>query len=357
LSSPLTYPTLAEFAYAFGIPAAQALSRVQPEDFRVDEELGFAPDGEGEHVLVQIRKRNFNTEEAARRLAKFCGVAPSAVSYAGLKDRRAVTTQWFSVWLRNEPDWAAFNSDGLELLQAARHRRKLRRGSLTGNRFTLVLREVSGAADELENRLRQIAAQGVPNYFGSQRFGRGENNLNAAAALFAGTLKDPGRHQRGLYLSAARSFLFNCALSRRVAQQSWTQAIPGEALQLAGSNSFFVVDEADAEIERRLREYDIHPTAPLWGKGNLPSRAAAAQLEQETLAPYAEFRAGLEAAGLEQERRSLRLLVTDLQWQWLADNELQLSFRLPAGAYATSVLRELLQESNAPGSAAIAESE
>lgn len=336
-------PRLPDWPCALGAPGASAQMRACPEDFRVDELRDGEPDGEGEHLLLHIRKRNRNTDEVARALARCAGVRAHDVSYCGLKDRVAVTTQWFSVWLpgQPDPDWSPILDESLALLGQARTRRKLQRGGLRGNRFTLLLREVQGDREALEKRLTAVAEHGVPNYFGEQRFGREGSNLAAAEAMFGGRrVKD--RHRRGLYLSAARSLLFNEVLAVRVGDASWDRALPGEALQLAGSRSFFVEKNIDDALAARLARGDVLPSGPLWGRGELPSAAAARALEEAVLATYSDFREGLEKAGLKQERRALRLPVADLQWQWRDDGRnLQLRFSLPSGSYATAVLREL----------------
>ncbi|HEB93462.1 MAG TPA: tRNA pseudouridine(13) synthase TruD [Gammaproteobacteria bacterium] len=335
-------PCLPDWPRALGAPQASAQLRACPEDFCVDELRDGEPDGEGEHLLLHIRKRNRNTDEVARALARCAGVRARNVSYCGLKDRVAVTTQWFSLWLpgKPDPDWSPILDENLVLLGQARTRRKLQRGGLRGNRFTLLLREVQGDREALEKRLAAVAEHGVPNYFGEQRFGREGSNLAAAEAMFGGRrVKD--RHRRGLYLSAARSLLFNEVLAARVRDASWNRALPGEALQLAGSRSFFVANEIDDEIADRLASRDVLPSGPLWGRGELPSMAAARAVEEAVLVSHGDFREGLEKAGLKQERRALRLPVVDLRWRWLdGGQDLQLIFSLPAGCYATAVLRE-----------------
>lgn len=340
--------SLPDWPHALGAPEASAVVRASPEDFRVDELRDGDADGEGEHLLLHIRKRNRNTEEVARTLARCAGVRARDVSYCGLKDRVAVTTQWFSVWLpgKPDPDWSPILNADLEVLSQARTRRKLQRGGLRGNQFTLVLRDVQGDHAALEKRLSAVLEKGVPNYFGEQRFGRDAGNLPAALEMFAGRrVKD--RHRRGLYLSAARSLLFNEVLAARVRASNWNKATPGEALQLAGSRSFFVAEVIDDEITERLSRSDILPSGPLWGRGELPSVGEALAIETSALAAYDDYREGLEKAGLKQERRALRLAVDDLQWQWLDDAaSLQLSFSLPAGCYATSVLGELVDYSS-----------
>ena len=330
-------------------PGITARIRCCPEDFRVDEELGFSPEGEGEHSLLHIRKRNRNTDQIARQLARYAGVRARDVSYCGLKDRAAVTTQWFSVWLpgKPDPDWSSFKDEDLQILEQARHRRKLQRGALQGNCFEIILREIQGETSIIEKCLSLIKQQGVPNYFGEQRFGRDGGNLSAAQTMFEGKrIKD--RFLRGLYLSAARSFLFNEVLAKRVQDNSWNKILPGEAVMLAGSRSFFVCDEVDAEIQERLKNNDIHPSGPLWGRGESSALAEAGKLEKMARGSYPLFCEGLEKAGMKQERRASRLMVNDLRWTWLGEGKqqkevpaLQLIFSLPAGAYATTVLREI----------------
>ena len=331
-------------AYAHGKPAATGQLRRVAEDFCVTEIPLLEPDGEGEHVWLWIRKRNENTPRVAKQLARFAAVQPRQVSYAGLKDRHAVTEQWFSVQLpgRDAPDWEALNSESLTVLRHARHSRKLRRGALQGNRFRITLRDIEADNDDLEKRLTLISAAGVPNYFGEQRFGRDAGNLQTALQLFANPRRRMARNRRSLALSAARSLLFNQVLSRRVHAASWNVPIDGDAMQLSGSHSFFIAESIDAELLARVHSKDVHPTGPLHGRGETPVQGACRQLEYAVLAGHADWCTGLEAAGLKQDRRALRLMVEDLRWQRTATADLLLEFSLPPGAYATCVLRELL---------------
>lgn len=335
------------YSYALGVPLAVATLRSTPEDFEVHEVLGFEPDGAGDHALLLIQKRNTNTEWLARNLAKFASVKQVDVGYGGLKDRNAVTSQWFSVNLsgKDEPDWAQLESADTRVLRVTRNRRKLKRGAHHGNRFVITLREVMGDVSELETRLHAIRERGVPNYFGEQRFGIAANNIGQARAMFAGEIQVTDRHQRGLYLSAARSLLFNAVLSRRVTDGSWNTALPGDALMLEGTHSFFLADVIDAMLEQRLYSGDTHPTGPLWGRGESAARLDARCIEDEVLAGYALYRAGLEQAGLNQERRALRLLSRELIWEFGPKRTLRLEFMLPSGSYATTLLRELVTAS------------
>ena len=323
-------------------PLTRAILRVTPEDFVVDEQIDIALSATGEHLWLQVRKRGVNTNFVARLLARAAGVPQRAVSYAGMKDRHAVTTQWFSVHLpgRETPDLTAALPPEIDVLAAHRHARKLQRGALTGNRFTIVLRECIGDHEQLLQRVEAIARTGVPNYFGEQRFGRDGGNIARAEAMFRGTsVRD--HHQRGIYLSAARSLLFNEILARRVAATTWDCGLAGDVFILNGTNSFFVPPEIDDVIQRRLVQGDIHVSGPLWGAGELPSRGDIRALEVSVAQEYPVLAEGLARARLAQERRALRLLARDLEVVWLDATTLKLSFALHAGSYATTVLREL----------------
>ena len=333
---------------AGGEPPCRARLRLAAADFQVAEVLNFAPSGEGQHVLVQIRKRNANTEWVAGRLARLAGVSRRAVADAGLKDRHALTDQWFSVDLagREEPRWALLNDEQITMLQHVRHQRKLRHGAVAANRFRITLRDLQGSRDAIVRSLTEIAARGVPNYFGVQRFGR--DNIRQAAAMLLQGRRVRDRFKRGIYLSAARSLLFNEVLALRVTEGLWDRALAGDVMMLEGSHSIFPCPEVDAGIVRRMAEGDLHATGPLWGRGDNPCRGAAAILEERALATEGAWRRALEAAGLKFQRRALRVLPRDFQWQFVDDRCLVLSFRLPGGCYATSVLRELAREGETP---------
>ncbi|WP_295953643.1 tRNA pseudouridine(13) synthase TruD [uncultured Xanthomonas sp.] len=343
---------MSELPRAFGAAPLQARMRSTAEDFQVDELPAFAPSGEGEHLLLTVRKRGMNTAFAARRLAQWAGVAELAIGYAGMKDRHAVTTQRFSVHLpkRVAPALDSLQDADLQVLESHWHNRKLPRGALAGNGFVLVLREVRGERSAIEARLAQIAARGIPNWFGEQRFGRDGGNVGAALAMFGG--RRVRREQRSLLLSAARSELFNRVLAARVAAGNWDSALDGEVWMLDGSRSVFGPEPWSEALAERLQRFDIHPSAPLWGAGELRSAEAARALELAVLdeAVAQRLRDGLEREGLKQERRATRLRVADLQWRWLdgQDDALELRFALPPGSYATALLHELGQVEEAP---------
>lgn len=330
-----------EWPYAHGGPPLTARMRVQPEDFVVEEVLGYDADGDGEHVLLTVEKRGANTDWVAQELAQFAGVAPVAVGYAGLKDRHALTRQTFSVHVgvKPPPDWSAFPHANVRVLDSHKHRRKIKRGALAGNRFVLTLRDVQGDHAAAERVLAAIGARGVPNYFGEQRFGRGGANVERAKAMFAGRRVD--RATRSLLLSAARSHLFNSILAARVHDDRWDRPLDGEIWSLRGSRSWFGPEPWSDALSQRLASGDIHPSGALWGRGELPTQEETAALEQAVADSEPELIEGLVKAGLDQDRRALRLQPAALNWKWLADDTLQLGFTLPPGTYATVIVREL----------------
>jgi tRNA pseudouridine13 synthase len=318
--------------------------RSKPEDFQVEEQLPFEPDGDGGHVWLLIQKRGVNTDWLATELAKFADVLPVAVGYAGLKDRHAVTTQWFSVNMEgfDEPNWSEFETEEIKILNYTRHGKKLKRGVLKGNNFKLRLSNIQGDKNGWETSLKQIQQQGVPNYFGEQRFGHHGGNLHRVDHWFSSGKAPKKRNQKSIYLSAARSWLFNLVLAERIKQQNWQIAISGDVMLLAGTkSSVFKIEEIDDTLLERVNTMDIHPTGVLWGRGRPQTQAACLELEQQALIEWQDWQQGLEKAGLHQERRALRLYPSDFEWQFLDDNQLELSFFLPAGCYATVVMREL----------------
>jgi tRNA pseudouridine13 synthase len=328
--------------YVYGGPSGTGKIRSLPEDFIVKENLSFEPSGEGEHAFLQIEKKGENTEYVARQLARFAGVRQRDVSFAGLKDRYAVTTQWFSVWLpgKADPDWTQFESDSTKVLQSVRHARKLKRGVLSGNSFKLVIRDWQGDREQTIQQLELIKAHGIANYFGSQRFGNEGQNVSKALAMFEGA--KVGREQRSIYLSAARSYLFNLILAERVIMANWNQPIAGDTYQFDLSHSCFQSEQPDAEIIRRMAAKEIHPTGALWGRGNADVSADALAIEQAVIDKHQLLAQGLIANAADRDRRALRANVRDLQWRFVDGETLALDFTLPAGSYATSVLREII---------------
>lgn len=328
---------------AHGQACGRAVLKASAEDFQVDEVLDIPLTGQGEHLWLWVEKRGLNTEDAARRIARAAGLPLRAVSYAGLKDRQALTRQWFSLHLpgKADPDLAAAQGDQLTILRSQRHSRKLQRGAHAANGFTLRLTSLQADRQALEQRLQCIAEQGVPNYFGLQRFGfDGGNLLQAREHAARQALPEP-RNLRSRLLSAARSYLFNRLLAERVADGSWNRAQVGDLLAFSSSRSFFMAGEADC-MDPRLALLDLHPTGPLWGEGESPAGGCVREMEQQLAPAEQSLIDWLVSAGMAHERRILRLPIQGLTWHYPEPDILQLAFVLPAGCFATVVVRELV---------------
>lgn len=338
----MTIYSLFKWPYAYGGPSGTGVMKAEPDDFIVEEILSFTPEGIGEHVFLHIEKVGENTEYVARLLARHAGVRQRDVSYAGMKDRHGRTRQWFSVWLpgKEDPDWSGVETDNLKILETVRHARKLKRGVLAGNRFTLTIRNWQGDCAVAEQQLRQIQRHGFPNYFGEQRFGHQGRNIENAVVMFRGKRVKP--EQRSIYLSAARSYLFNLILAERVTGQTWNKALPGDVFKLNQTNSHFHAESIDQALIDRMESGDIHSTGALWGKGDSGVTDAALALEQSIIETQPELVDGLLKAGLEADRRALRIKPENLLWEFEADGVIRLSFGLPAGSYATALLREIV---------------
>ena len=303
---------------------ATAILKAEPEHFQVDEIPLLHPQGEGEHVYIYIRKKNVNTHWVAKLIAKVFGVKEMDVSYAGMKDRHAVTTQWFSVYAPKSELVLAerpFDEEDVEVLQQVRHSKKLRRGDLLGNRFKILLTELQGDKAAIEANLNQIKDQGVANYFGAQRFGHDGGNMDKALSMLTGERRERNKQKRSIYLSAARSYIFNEVLAARIEQGLWGNSIAGD-IDVEGQS----VDSAELA------------TAPMWGRGKLASSEQTLALETQVAETQPELCDGMEHAGLNQERRQLVSTVEGLRWDWHDQQQLELTFSLAAGQYATSVL-------------------
>ncbi len=294
-------------------PPLGARLKVEPEDFVVRERLAAPPSGDGEHLLLEVEKTGIGTPELARMLADAHGIDHVDVGYAGMKDKRAVTSQWFSLRGVAELDDGVTAIDGVRVLRAARHRQKLRRGELAGNDFQIRLLGVD--PDAAEVAAEALAQQGAPNYFGEQRFGW--DNLEKATAWLADRRRRRlPKFKQGLYLSVLRSYLFNVVLGHRVQAGNWNRVMEGDSLDSRG-----------------------RPTGPLWGRGRSETDALAAMLEATALEPHGAILEGLEHAGLNQTRRSFVLEPTGFSSRRL-DAGIELKFSLGPGEYATSLLTD-----------------
>ncbi|MEN0585001.1 MULTISPECIES: tRNA pseudouridine(13) synthase TruD [unclassified Kosakonia] len=333
--------------FLHGKPVASGVLKANPEDFVVVEDLGFEPDGEGEHILVRILKNGCNTRFVADALAKFLKIHAREVSFAGQKDKHAVTEQWLCARVPGNamPDLSAFQLEGCKVLEYARHKRKLRLGALQGNAFTLVLREISDRAD-VDARLQAIVEKGVPNYFGAQRFGIGGSNLQGALRWAQSDAPVRDRNKRSFWLSAARSALFNQIVSERLKKTDFNQVVDGDALQLAGRGSWFVATrEEQAELQTRVEAKTLMITASLPGSGEWGTQRDALAFEQQAVADAPQLQALLVREKVEAARRAMLLYPQKLSWNWWDDVTVELRFWLPAGSFATSVVRELINTS------------
>lgn len=333
---------MAKFHHAYPSLALTAGFKQAMEDFRVEEDLGFEPSGSGEHMYLLMQKQGMNTEQLADELAAYFKVARRLVTYAGMKDRQGITSQWFCVHLpgKDAGDLSGLVQDNFRMLSVQRHHKKLKIGYLKGNRFRIVLRNVAGEKQETEQRLMLIAQEGVPNYYGPQRFGHRAQNLVKAEQVLLANKKIKNKFLRGIYYSTARAYLFNHVLSYRVESGYWNKALPGDAMQLAGSKSYFLIDDIDEEIKQRIIAHDIAPSGPLWGQGSMPIKGQALLSLNKALEEHQPWCDALESFQLNLAFRPLVLCPREFKWQW-QEQDLVLNFYLPAGSYATSVLREL----------------
>ena len=334
-----------DLAYLQKTPPKQtALLKVECADFVVKEQLGYDMSGDGEFVAVKVRKTDCNTLFVGEQLAKFAGISARNMSYAGLKDRKAVTEQWFSLQMPGQPtpDFSQFSLEGVEILEVTRHQRKIRIGSLQDNHFEILLRNAE-ETDELKVRLDFLAKNGFPNYFTEQRFGRDGNNLTQALRWANGEIKVKDRNKRSFYLSAARSEIFNLILSKRMELDLAQQILVGDVLQLNGSHSWFVVDESEdlALLQQRLAQQDVLLTAPLIGE----EEKSAVDFEHEIFAQHQALFALMRQERMKAARRPILMQPQQFQWQF-EPNGLRLQFALPAGSYATALIRELVNVEN-----------
>jgi len=331
-----------EWPFFLGAPSAAGVIRKNPEDFVVEEIPRVQPAGSGSHLWLWVEKRAANTEWVARELARAAGCAQRDVGYAGLKDRHAVSRQWFSLPVAANTQENLNNAriDDVRILAGSLHTRKLKRGTLDGNRFRLRIRDFTGDKVQTDERLEQIRATGVPNYFGPQRFGNRGQNVEHGYRLLKDDARLP-RHKKSIYLSAIRSFLFNQVLAERVSRGDWNSIIAGDLVMLDGTQSIFPCENPDADIEDRVKRLDIHPTGPMPGEKGARPTGLALEVEQAVLGNWPQLTEVLKAQRVQADRRSLRLYPAELEWTF-GDGDLTLAFVLPPGSYATTVLREIL---------------
>jgi tRNA pseudouridine13 synthase len=330
---------------------ASGVIRSKPKDFVVTEKNDLEFTESGEHLWMRVEKTSSNTAWVATQIASACKVPARQVGFAGQKDRHAVTQQWFSVQLPKIRDVNIISeklTDEVKIIESHWHQSKIKKGQLKGNEFQIIIRDVKGDIDSINNNIESIKAQGVPNYFGPQRFGNGMGNLQKAEDWFDHKIKVNNKNLRSLLISTARSHLFNLILAERLRQHVWNKTIEGDILQLDGSHSWFpATDASEDELSTRLDSFDIHITAALWGENTVQSSSACANLETAIALEYPIYQKGFEKYRVNQDRRSMRVIPGEFSHQW-QNNQLALKFTLPPGAFATGVIREILEYSQ-PG--------
>jgi tRNA pseudouridine13 synthase len=313
------------------------------EDFQVEEILGFEPSGEGEHCLAWVEKIDRNSNDVATELAKKLGIRKRLVNHCGLKDRNAITRQWFSLHLpgRESPSADELSGEGVRVLDMTRNLRKLRRGCHHGNRFVIRLRDCTFTKEAAAERWQAIVDRGVPNYFGPQRFGRGGGNIEHAIGFMSGKIEVRDRALRGILISAARSFIFNACVAKRIEQETWDEPMEGEVFGFADNRSLVIPENRRGDEFERVRNGTLELTAPLWGAGELLSQEQVKALEESVAESSPEIIAGLAQFNLKQERRVMRLKPVCSELIWETDSTLVIKLELPTGTYATTLLREL----------------
>ncbi len=342
-------PTIqTNFHYLYGVPKSRGVLKSIPEDFIVKEDLGFELTGEGEHIFIEVQKTGANTMFVAEVISKFLKMHPKFITHAGLKDRHGVTQQWFGIHLpgKETPDLLALQHPEFKVLQQTRHNKKLKIGALAGNFFELIVRNIDVASD-LEMRLERIKTEGVPNYFGEQRFGHDNSNLLKVMAWSQGLARIPDRSRKSFFLSAARSYLFNKIVSARIQNNTYAQPLVGDQMQFSDGNSYFkATADQLADIQARFEKGLLRITAPMIGKGAWKDTDASednhvALFEQSLATLYPQLLSLLEKE-TETQRRAISVIPQDLSWEWHDAETLQVRFYLPAGSYATSVMREIV---------------
>lgn len=327
------------------VPAIQGVLKQTPEDFEVEEVPAYLPSGEGEHLYLWIEKRELNTPDAARSLARALQTRPENAGWAGLKDRRAVTRQWISFQCPSTPTAESFDVPGVRVLSVSRHGNKLRTGHLRGNRFRLRLAAVpEGHDDHARAALAHLQQVGLPAYFGTQRFGFGGKNLSSAYAWIVGGERAPQKpFLRKLFVSALQGALFNSWLGERIDNKTFGSALLGDLMRKEDTGGVFLCEDPVID-SARVASWEISPTGPMFGARMKSPTGEALALESAQLERFGvtmEHLARVERFG-EGTRRPARVRPDQVSMV-RAGPDLVLEFGLPRGAYATELVSELLK--------------
>src|SRR6185312_16112290 len=341
----MPHPALQPPLLTADLPGCGGVIRLRDDDFEVEEVPSYEPCGEGEHLFLWIEKRGMAPEYFARTIAQKLGVSPGAVGTAGLKDRHAVTRQWVSVPASAEPLVAKLESPDVRVLKSGRHTNKLKPGHLRGNRFRILIRHADASRTESVTAiLSRIPTQGMPNFYGPQRFGRDAGTLELGWQCLVG--KAPRRLRPFLYkfaLSAVQSLLFNDTLARRMSDGLYRTVLLGDAMAKWPAGGMFVAKDAAAE-QARFDAKEIVTAGPMFGRKTFPAEEIAAEREAAVLRDNGLSPRSFEGFGklVLGTRRHNLVYLEDLAATWEAEG-LRLTFTLPAGSYATVLLREVMK--------------
>lgn len=336
---------IATLLYPYGIAQCSGQIKQQVEDFKVVEQLGFTPSGSGEHLFLFIQKSNLTTHQLIEKIAQETGVPARQIGYSGLKDKQAVTQQWISVQLPGCKQIPAITqTEQLQILQTQWNDKKLRIGTHKSNRFDIVIRNITGQCDNLDAVLNQIKSFGFANYFGEQRFGKQQDNVDQALKVLNNRHKNKrlSRTKKSLYLSSLRSELFNQILTKRIQQDIWLQPVDGDAYMLAGSQSVFTEALTD-EILQRYKEFDVHCGVTLFGTGENRLCDEALAIENEVIPSNPDIRDTLLDNKIKRSFRANRAIAKNLKVQYLPDQaEIHVQVELDKGVYLTTLLSHLV---------------
>ena len=349
-----------DLSYVESRPKVSGDIKVDFGDFRVKEDLGFTPTRDGEHVFVQVTKKGLTTIDVARKISEVAGHKLSEIGYSGMKDKNGECTQWFSFPFSSDfiRTLNSIENPDLRIITSHRNQTKLKIGSHKCNDFDITIRNCVGNRNDFESRLKATEKHGVPNYFGMQRFGYKFQNIAAVYDLMATEIesefssdkqkgKKIGFNERGILISSARAYLFNQVLSSRLKLKNWSMYLPGDVLNLNGTESYFVLGQHDQEhnVQNRIDIFDIHISGPLAGfidsKDRYVTRLKAADIEERSFQKYQTLLKGLNKLKIPASRRPLRFRPESLQWSWKDKKTLNICFSLRKGCYATSLIREV----------------
>ncbi len=355
LIDPLVPPPL----LTHDLPGIGGRIKVRPEDFEVEELPAYQPCGQGEFLYLWVEKRDMGAEYFFRRIAQRLGIPLGEVGSAGMKDRHAVTRQMISVPASIADRLPQIEGDGIRLLNINRHGNKLRPGHLHGNRFRILIREVNPQGSEIIPQLAErIRNLGLPNYYGPQRFGLDGETVKLGLGLLGGPGSEivPMRNSkrvspwfRRLALSAAQSALFNHYLGQRLTDGLIRRVLPGDVMSKWPFGGIFVVENLESE-QARFDAREIVSTGPMFGRKMFKAESEAAKREAAVLADAGLSQDSFLGFGklLQGTRRKNLIYIDDLEVESLPEG-VRLSFSLPAGSYATVLLREFMKNVNFDG--------